>query len=104
MQNRNCVQNDYRKLAVESVCDVVQFPERRSRIRPIERVSSKDWGTKLSDFIDDTWYPLEIDDASRKPSTLSFYRSMSRVITGYFQDRYVEDITPDDIRRFLTYL
>lgn len=104
MQNMYCVQNDYRKLAVESVCDVVQFPVQRSRTRLIERVSSNDWGTKLSDFINNTWYPLEIDDASRKPSTLSFYRSMSRVITGYFRDRYVEDITSDDIRRFLTYL
>ena len=38
---------------------------------------------RLSDYIENTWFPLEVDNGERKPTTITFYRSMEAKPSGF---------------------
>lgn len=58
----------------------------------------------LAQYIQETWLPLEIDDGSRSANTVSFYRSMAKMMIDYFRDTCLLDLTSDDIRQYFRYL
>lgn len=69
----------------------VETPEKSKRVR-------------VPDYITNTWLPLEIENGERKPSTITFYRSMAAMFSDYFKKDYLQDITNIDIERYFKYL
>ena len=55
-------------------------------------------------FINDTWFPLQVKSNGRKPKTISFYASMLKIITGYFKGTVLQEISPLDIQKYLSFL
>ncbi len=60
--------------------------------------------TRLSDYIEDTWFPLVVENGERKPTTVTFYRSMVQLICDYFKKDCLREITSTDIEKYLLYL
>lgn len=60
--------------------------------------------TDFVSFVDNIWMPLQVLGNNRKPKTVSFYRSMTKNINAYFHGRGLQEITPMDIQKYLTYL
>ena len=58
----------------------------------------------FSEFVRQVWFPFEVDNGGRKPGTITFYRSMSKLILEYFDGACLQDITPTDIQKYLLYL
>ncbi|MCI8595128.1 MAG: site-specific integrase [Oscillospiraceae bacterium] len=58
----------------------------------------------FTDFINDTWFPLHVRGGECKPTTIAFYQHIAKVITDYFQDAVLQEISPLDIQRYLTFL
>lgn len=59
---------------------------------------------RLVDYVEDIWFPLEICNGERKPTTISFYRSMATLVCQYFKKDYLQDISHTDIEKYLTFL
>lgn len=57
----------------------------------------------LKDFINEIWFPLEVDNGECKESTISFNISMAKYIIDYFKDERIKNISSDDIELCLTY-
>lgn len=57
----------------------------------------------LKDFMNETWFPLEVDNGENKKTTISFNVSMSKYISGYFENKKLADISPGDIEFCLKY-
>lgn len=55
-------------------------------------------------FIKDTWMPLQIQSGESKPTTVAYYQNMIKPITAYFSDRILQEISPIDIEKYLTFL
>ena len=55
-------------------------------------------------FIDDVWFPLQVRGSGHKPRTVAFYESMIKTIRQYFSGQTLQEITPMDIERYLSYL
>lgn len=58
---------------------------------------------KLKEFIQNIWYPLEVDNGENKPTTLSFNCSMSKYIIDYFKEIELNAIKQTDIELCLKY-
>ena len=58
----------------------------------------------FTDFVNNVWLPLRIQNGSNKPITVSFYRNNTKRLTEYFKGRSMQEITAIDIQRYLTYL
>ena len=69
-----------------------------------EKKPEKPKRVRLADYIKNTWFPLEIENGERKPTTITFYRSMVALICDYFQKDYLQEITHTDIEKYLMYL
>lgn len=69
-----------------------------------EKKPEKPKRVRISDYIENTWFPLEIENGERKPTTITFYRSMVALISDYFKKDYLQEITPTDIEKYLMYL
>lgn len=55
-------------------------------------------------FVRDIWLPLEVCGGDSKPTTIAFYQHMIKPITEYFQSSILQEISPIEIQRYLTYL
>lgn len=55
-------------------------------------------------FIQNIWLPLQVRDGNSKPTTVAFYQHMIKPIVGYFQGTVLQEISPIDVQRYLTYL
>ena len=55
-------------------------------------------------FVNDIWFPLEIEGSNRKPKTVFSYKSYLKIETAYFKGRTIQEITSIDIQQFLRYL
>lgn len=55
-------------------------------------------------FARDTWFALQVRGNNRKPSTIDFYESMMKILLPYFKGRILQEISPMDIQKYLTYL
>jgi len=69
-----------------------------------EKQPEKPKRVRVADYIEHTWFPLEIENGERKPTTITFYRSMVSLICDYFDTDYIQDITHTDIEKYLMYL
>lgn len=55
-------------------------------------------------FVENTSFPLQVKGQGRKPKTIAFYESSVKIISSYFEGRFLQDITSSDIECFLLYL
>ena len=55
-------------------------------------------------FIDNVWFPLQVKGKKRKPKTVSFYESSTKIIKAYFDGCILQEIAPVDIEKYLVYL
>ena len=71
---------------------------------PVEKQESIPTQIKLKDFIDNEWMPLQVRGSDRKPKTIAFYESATKMIKGYFKDIALQEVKPRDIEKYLVYL
>ena len=71
---------------------------------PTEAVSLSTRPTEFAAFTEQVWFPDCIEDGSRKPSTVEFYRSVTRIVVGYFREKDIAEITISNLKAFFTYL
>ena len=55
-------------------------------------------------FVNEMWLPLQIRGGDAKPSTVAFYEFMAKPITDYFNGAVLQEISPVEIQKYLTYL
>ena len=55
-------------------------------------------------FVEEMWFPLQVKGQGRKPKTIAFYESSVKIINGFFEGRFLQDISSADIEYFLLYL
>ena len=55
-------------------------------------------------FVNDIWLPLQVRGGNNKPTTVAFYQHMVNIITTYFNGAVLQQISPIDIQKYLTYL
>ena len=55
-------------------------------------------------FVSDIWLPLQARNRSHKPTTVAFFENMAKPIMEYFKGAVLQEISPFDIQRYLTYL
>lgn len=55
-------------------------------------------------FVNETWFPLQVQGNNRKAKTVSFYSSMTKIINEYFKGRTLQSISSIDIQKYLVYL
>jgi integrase len=53
------------------------------------------------EFVEEVWFPLDIENGNRKPSTVAFYRNITKHITNYFATATLQEISAIDIQRYL---
>lgn len=58
----------------------------------------------FGEFVNDVWLPLQVCNGNSKPTTMAFYKNMSRLIVDYWNGAVLQDISPMSIQRFLIYL
>lgn len=57
----------------------------------------------LEEFINNIWFPLEIDNGERKPTTISYNRSMCKYVIDYFRNEKINSITSIELKECLKY-
>lgn len=60
--------------------------------------------TEFSSFVQDTWFPICIENGEHKPKTIDFYANTTKNIVAYFKDSVLQKIGATDIQKFLIYL
>lgn len=60
--------------------------------------------TEFSSFVQNTWFPLCVQDGEHKHTTVDFYRHITNKIATYFNGKIIQKITPLDIQRYIIYL
>ena len=55
-------------------------------------------------FMNEVWFPLQVLGNNRKPKTVYFYESTTKIIMPYFAGCSLQDISSIDIQKFLNYL
>lgn len=93
-----------KKLKAAQSAAAVWEAELKSKGLEKEEQPQKPKLARLSDYIQNTWFPLEVDNGERKPTTATFYRSMVTLICGYFKTDYLHEITSTDIDKYLLFL
>lgn len=58
----------------------------------------------FTEFVQQVWLPLEIQNGNRKPTTVAFYENMVGHILAYFQGAVLQEISPIDIQKYFIYL
>lgn len=57
----------------------------------------------LKEFMNDVWFPLDVDNGESKKTTISFNVSMYKYIEGYFKDEKLKNVSSNDIELCLNY-
>jgi len=60
--------------------------------------------TEFSSFVTDVWFPLCVNDGEHKHTTVEFYWHTAKRLIEYFKGKYIQNISPVDVQRFLVYL
>lgn len=60
--------------------------------------------TEFAGFVQNTWFPLCVQDGEHKHTTVDFYRHITNKIAVYFKGKILQKITPMDIQRYIIYL
>lgn len=71
---------------------------------PTEPIFHPTHPAEFAAFTEKSWFPICIEDGSRKPSTVEFYRSVTRIVVGYFREKDIAEITISNLKAFFTYL
>ena len=50
-------------------------------------------------FVNETWFPLQVQGNNRKAKTVSFYSSMTKILNEYFKGQTLQSISPIDIQK-----
>lgn len=58
----------------------------------------------FAEFVSQIWFPLQVIGNNRKAKTVQFYEGTTKTIKEYFKGRYLQEITPLDIEKYLVYL
>lgn len=58
----------------------------------------------FNDFAENIWFPKEIDNGEHRKSTVAFNANMLKVITDYFAEIKLGDVTSSYIEKYLDYL
>ena len=61
-------------------------------------------GLTFPQFVQSVWIPLEIENGEKKAGTVTFYKSMTKIMCDYFQDKPLISITATDIQLYFKYL
>ena len=70
----------------------VPAPVKESPIQKKEEAS-----TNFNSFIDEVWLPIQVRGNNRKPKTIAFYESSTKLVKGFFEGKTLEQIRPVDI-------
>lgn len=57
----------------------------------------------IEEFINKTWFPIEVDNGEKKASTISFNHSMAQYVIKYFKNIKINAITTMDLKLCLKY-
>ena len=71
------------------------------RVREREISASK---VEFTDFVDNVWFPLFVDNGTHKKTTCDFYKDSVKRIKPYFKGMYLKDIHTIDIEKYLKWL
>lgn len=55
-------------------------------------------------FVDDVWFPLQVCNGNDKQTTVTFYKNMKKAIMEYFDGKVLQEISPIQIQKFLSYM
>ena len=55
-------------------------------------------------FIDEVWFPIQVRGNNRKPKTIAFYESSTKLVKNFFEGLSLQEIKPVHIERYLAYL
>ncbi len=58
----------------------------------------------FSTFVNDVWFPLHVCNGEQKPTSVAFYKNLSKVIVDYFDGAALQEISSIQIQKFLMYL
>ena len=58
----------------------------------------------FNQFVSNVWLPLQVRSGNHKPTTVAFFENMSKPILEYFKGTVLQEISPFDIQKYLTYL
>ena len=58
----------------------------------------------FSRFVNDVWFPLQVCNGEQKPTSVAFYKNLSKVIVDYFDGAALQEISTIQIQKFLVYL
>ena len=58
----------------------------------------------FSSFVNDVWLPLYVCNGEQKPTSVAFYKNLSKVIVDYFNGAALQEISSIQIQKFLVYL
>lgn len=56
------------------------------------------------EFVETVWFPLEIKNGNRKPSTVAFYQNVTKHITDYFARAVLQEISAIEIQKYLLHM
>ena len=59
---------------------------------------------KFREFVETVWFPEQMNDKEHRLSTISFHRSLLKIIYQFLGHRFVDQIVAKDIENYLTYL
>ena len=60
--------------------------------------------TNFNTFIDEVWFPIQVRGNNRKPKTIAFYESSTKLVKKFFEGLSLQEIKPVHIERYLAYL
>lgn len=58
----------------------------------------------FSSFVNDVWLPLYVCNGEQKPTSVAFYKNLSKVIVDYFNGAVLQEVSSIQIQKFLVYL
>lgn len=58
----------------------------------------------FSSFVNDVWLPLYVCNGEQKPTSVAFYKNLSKVIVDYFNGAVLQEVSSIQIQNFLVYL
>jgi integrase len=58
----------------------------------------------FTEFINNVWLPLHVCSGNCKPTTIAYYKNITKIISEYFSKSTLQNITSLNIQEYLSYL
>lgn len=91
------------KKEVARLADAWEQEQRAEYERTQTPKSEKDKIT-FEDFVNNHWWKDHVTDGKHSPNTIAFFRATSKSSVSFFGKTKLSDITPEMVKRYLTYL